>query len=353
MPGLLRDDLSDMQVAVCPAPLPRNQPVFNENGVSNDQQDVIPQPRPARNLQGLLRFAMETTRAEDAAGPSNFDAMEEERRKFLEDAFKSMTIDVIEIFIKQIKVFDDVGSVTATSSVDQYTEAFYTISEHICSIDMANDFYKIGGFTIFDSCLKSPNSKIKLGACDLLAELCQNNPFCQMIVIENDFLPLVLEILDKDEDDDVCIKALYALSCIVRSNMDGCTKFLELQGLEVLLKTMRKNNDKLRIKSAFFLQALCVMRRDIVEKIMNLCFIPVLINILNGEHSPTHEHIMSLIKVMIENSQEATNICKNPANGLESILKGIHEYSKDKEEYYEEFEYCQDLLNRLFPNSNN
>lgn len=56
----------------------------------------------------------------------------------MEDALKSMTIDVIEVLVKQIKVFDDVGNVTATSSVNQYTEAFYTIMEYVDNIDVAN-----------------------------------------------------------------------------------------------------------------------------------------------------------------------------------------------------------------------
>ncbi|KAK9745151.1 hypothetical protein QE152_g7204 [Popillia japonica] len=229
MPGLLRDDLTDRQVAICPPQFePNPQHVFNENGVSNDHQNVAPQPRQPRDLQGLLRFAMDTTRAEDAPGPSNFAALDEERRKFLEDALKSMTIDVIEVLVKQIKVFDDV--------VNQYTEAFYTIMEYVDNIDVANDFYEIGGFTIIDPCLKSLHPKIKAGACELLAELCQNNPFCQMIVLDNDFLRIIVDILDKDEDDDVCVKALYAISCIVRENMDGCQKFLDLEGLEIMLR---------------------------------------------------------------------------------------------------------------------
>ncbi|KAK9745147.1 hypothetical protein QE152_g7203 [Popillia japonica] len=82
------------------------------------------------------------------------------------------------------------------------------------------------------------------------------------------------------------------------------------------------------------------MRREIVEKLMNLGFIPVLISILAQ-------------KLQIENSPEAANVCKNPIHDLKNILKGIYEFSKDKEEYYEEVEYCQHLLNHLFPGWNN
>lgn len=56
------------------------------------------------------------------------------------------------------------------------------------------------------------------------------------------------------------------ISGIVRENMDGCQKFLDLEGLEIMLRTIKRNNDKLRTKSAFFLDALCGMRREIVGK---------------------------------------------------------------------------------------
>ena len=43
--------------------------------------EVVPQPRQPTNLQGLLRFCMDATKAEDAPHESQFEAMSEEVRK--------------------------------------------------------------------------------------------------------------------------------------------------------------------------------------------------------------------------------------------------------------------------------
>lgn len=78
MPGLLKSP--ETRVALCPQPLQPNQhhAANDENGTANEQGDGTPQQRTPRNVEGLLRFALEATRAEDAAGPSNFSPMDEE-----------------------------------------------------------------------------------------------------------------------------------------------------------------------------------------------------------------------------------------------------------------------------------
>lgn len=48
------------------------------NGESN--AEIMPQPRQPTSLHGLLRFAMEATKSEDAPSTSNFQPMEQEVR---------------------------------------------------------------------------------------------------------------------------------------------------------------------------------------------------------------------------------------------------------------------------------
>lgn len=124
-----------------------------------------------------------------------------------------MTVDVIELLQKQIKTLEGVDSLPADADVTQYVGAIETILEHIDQIDIANDFHKIGGFSVIKPCLQSVHSKIRIGACDILAELCQNNPYCQKVVVDQNYIPLLLELLEKEEDNHVAIKILYAISC--------------------------------------------------------------------------------------------------------------------------------------------
>ena len=50
-------------------------------------------PRQPRDMQGLLRFAIEGTRGEDTT--TDTAPMSEERRRWLEEALKGLSVDVI------------------------------------------------------------------------------------------------------------------------------------------------------------------------------------------------------------------------------------------------------------------
>lgn len=66
-------------------------------------------------------------------------------------------------------------------------------------------------------CLKCAHPKIRAGGCELLAVLCQNNPYCQQVVLDNEFVPCLIKMLENETDLEVSTKALYALSCTLVS----------------------------------------------------------------------------------------------------------------------------------------
>lgn len=75
------------------------------------------------------------------------------------------------------------------------------------------DFHKIGGFCIFRPSLDSSHGSLRWRAAEIIAELTQNNPYCQERVLEAGLLPVLLSLVDTDDNQQVRIKALYALSC--------------------------------------------------------------------------------------------------------------------------------------------
>ena len=75
------------------------------------------------------------------------------------------------------------------------------------------DFHKIGGFDLFPQLLSDEEAEIRWQTLQLIACLVQNNPYCQKAVLENNMLPVLLELLDQDNHSTVKIKALYATSC--------------------------------------------------------------------------------------------------------------------------------------------
>lgn len=76
------------------------------------------------------------------------------------------------------------------------------------------DFHKIGGFHILPLLLLSRHVGLRWRTADLIATLTQNNPYCQNAVLDAKLLPLLMKLLDDaTEDEQVRVKALYALSC--------------------------------------------------------------------------------------------------------------------------------------------
>ncbi|KAF5287345.1 hypothetical protein FQA39_LY15948 [Lamprigera yunnana] len=293
---------------------------------------LIDQPAQPTNLKGLLKFAMEATKAEDAPHEPRVGPLDDERKCFLDNALNSMNVDIIEVLRNKIKVLQNADMLTESSDVSQHVLALETILDHVDHIDTANDFHKIGGFSIFIPCLKCVRHEIRLGCCDVLAELCQNNPYCQKAVSDSELVPVLLKILATDANNMVCTKALYAISCIIRQHTAGFNQFIQHEGLVVLLKTLQRNNEKLITKTAFLLSSLCSSQPDLISRLVFLEYIPMLIKLLETERMPSHEHVLSLLLLLVSENSSALNECKNPKYNLREILNRQMNAIANKEE---------------------
>ncbi|XP_050315756.1 hsp70-binding protein 1-like [Anthonomus grandis grandis] len=306
------------------------------------------QPRQPTDLQGLLRFCMEATQSEDAPNESQFAAMDEEKRKWLENALRSMTIDVMELLRKQIEILQKVDKIKEGDDVSEYENAVEIILDHVDHIDIACDFHKIGGFMVLYPCLKCPHPKIRAFGCELLAVLCQHNPYCQKVVLENEFVPKLLSMIEKDEDICVTIKALYALSAIIRHCQEGFSQFIHYNGPVILLHAMSRGDDKLVTKATFLLDSLCDSQPDFKSRLVFLEYVPTLISLLSKERQPSHEHVLRLLARLIEENATALTECRNPRHNLQQVLQKYIEDCGNKEECLEEVQHSKRILYLVF-----
>lgn len=120
---------------------------------------------------------------------------------------------MIEELQTSIVILSRVTDLQPHDDASKYESALEKIADYVDSMDIANDFYKIGGFSIFGPCLNSPHSSIRWRAADIIAELSQNNPFCQDKVLETNLFSTLLNMVDSDPSEAARIKALYAVSC--------------------------------------------------------------------------------------------------------------------------------------------
>uniref|UniRef100_A0A182QC69 Nucleotide exchange factor Fes1 domain-containing protein n=1 Tax=Anopheles farauti TaxID=69004 RepID=A0A182QC69_9DIPT len=304
---------------------------------SGDNPD---QPRQPRNLQGLLKFAMEATKDEDAPHPAQLQPMNEERRRFLEEALKSLTVDIVQQLEKSMKIL-----LESDTDDDAKAEAIDTVIDYVQDIDTANDFYKVGGFVIIKPGLESSSAEVRSGTLRLVGELAQNNPFCQQHLLELNILARLTELLS--DEPSVAQQAMHAISCMVRHYEPCLAAFIEIGGLECMLGCIQTDNEKLRIKTSFLMANLCTELAPVRDEFIKLNAVERVMAAVKPakDYDAKLETALSTLNVLTE-CEEGVQRCRegNLKQKLETILK----LNADKEECQEQVEYAQTLLKRCF-----
>ncbi|KAF3428909.1 hypothetical protein E2986_03637 [Frieseomelitta varia] len=310
------------------------------------------QPRQPTNLQGLLRFAMEATSSQNVTSNTQFQPVDEERQEFLKQTLSSLSCNVIEELQKSIKLLSNVIDLRPDDDTSEQESALERIADFVDNIDIANDFYKIGGFSIFGPCLNSPHSSIRWRAADLIAELAQNNPFCQERFLETGLFPTLLNMIDTDSVETVRIKALYAVSCIVREHPISLTYMDLNDGYSVLLRAMQSPIKKLQIKSAFLLSSLCNKENvnNLKLSLVNMGLIEQATGLLAiGDLLPEiRDQLLNILDGLTNDDfAPALKECRRSELGLRSTLE---RYIKDlkQEENFDQIDVCYRVLKKVF-----
>lgn len=206
-------------------------------GLTTLPQPIPNQPRQPTNIQGLLRYSIEAgMSSENTENKQQILPMDEEvcivfidflflvfrtlsstyvlqKKTFLCDALSSV-VNVMDELQEATRLLSNVVNLPDDDDPCEYENALGRISHYVDNIYVADSFYKIGGFAVFKPCLNSSHSSIRWRTADVIAELAQNNPFCQEKMLETEsLLSTLLSMIDTDSSDQARIKALYAVSC--------------------------------------------------------------------------------------------------------------------------------------------
>lgn len=310
----------------------------------NNQQS---EPRQPKDLKGLLKFCMEATRGEDAPGTSTFETMPEERKKWLEEALTSMTVSPTERMLACIKMIQDAEEDTEDGT-EQQVKAVSELQDWADDLDIANDFIKLNGMCIMPKLMGSEVSELRWRCLELLGVLAQNNPFVQSKLISLKLMPALLHMVDTDPNPTVRTKAMYAVSCLVRSNAAAQADFVAAGGLQVLLNAVASSEDKLRIKATFLMTAICEDNPGLRDTLTRDGAVQLLIKLLKEtEHCDYHEHLMSALLNLVTNNAAAKSLCLEESVDLKTFLCSRIHLLNDKEEFLEEKEYADKILQIL------
>ncbi|KAG8190747.1 hypothetical protein JTE90_024877 [Oedothorax gibbosus] len=249
------------------------------------------------------------------------------------------------------KFMNDIEKGEATSiTFDDITNAVTVIDGIILSLDNSNDFFKIGGFKRLVPLLNCPNAEVVATTAELIADLCQNNTFCQTKALELGILSELVKQLANPIDPKVRLKSLYALSCLCRHNEESIKCLSESNAVQVLLQILHEPDEKLRTKTAFFITHLSE-HENFREAFYSTDLVPTLIKLLSSEQDSSSEYLLSALENQVSRHLQSRVQSSSDEYNLLEILRTKVKLYNSEEEFQESTEYCKKLLALCFPDA--
>ncbi|XP_052866568.1 hsp70-binding protein 1-like [Anopheles cruzii] len=310
---------------------------------SGDNPD---QPRHPRNLQGLLKFAMEATKDEDAPRGHSMERMDEERRRFLELALGTVAVDIATEFEKAIHIIEDKDA-TDEAKVD----ALEAVLDFVQDVDAANDFFQVGGFRIIRPGVESPNANIRSCTLRLIGELTQHNAFCQSKMLDMDILPKLMEMLS--DEPKVAENALHAMSCMIRHCDPAIVAFMAIGGVECILRCMEVGSEKLRACAAFLTTGIVTSHPSSRDEFVKLNAVEIFMGVIKPttkDYDPELDTALYALKHLIE-CDEGRRRC-SCEESFKVKLDTIIEYSRGNSACEEISRCSRFILKQCFSDPN-
>ncbi|KAK5856474.1 hypothetical protein PBY51_008066 [Eleginops maclovinus] len=317
-----------------------------------------PPKRYPQNLQGVLQLAVDA--GSGAEGPAPMEPMSEERKMWLKDALAEVCkgqMDEVEQMKKCLEVLQHERDIEkergeeerGEEDEDERESIFDMLSELCENMDNARDLMTLGGLDLSVSqYLCHSRSGLRWRAAHLIASCAQNMPQVQVHLFSLGTLPKLLQLTDSDPHPTVRVKALYAVSCLVREQEAGLKEFFSNDGYSVLMRGMQSDNEKLRTKSAFLLLNLLMAQPEQKETVISMGMVQQLVSVLRTPHSPVHEHVLGALCCLVEECPQGLKDCRTPALALEELLRQRSKELKGNEESEEELEFCERLRAMCF-----
>lgn len=306
-----------------------------------------------QNLQGVLQLAVDA--GSGAEAPTSLEPMSEERKTWLREALSDVCkgqmdeVAQMKICLDVLRQDEPTDQKRQEEEEDECESALETLSELCANLDNARDFMILGGLELCVSrYLSHDQSELRWRAAELIASCAQNMPEVQIYLLDIGTLPKLLQMTDVDPHPTVRVKALYAVSCLVREQDAGLQSFLSQDGFSVLMRGMQSENEKLRIKSAFLLLNLLTSHPEQRETVVSMGMVQQLVSVLRTPHSPFHEHVLGALCCLVEDCTQGLKDCRDPALGLDELLKQRSKELQGKEESQEELDFCERLRAMCF-----
>lgn len=303
-------------------------------------------------------MSIAATPADSSDQQTQSSTMDPDRRQFLEKVLSQMAADPIDQLRKAIQsinnLLDDLdknGENPADIASDIESIVDEVIIDLISQIDFARDFYKLDGLALIRRFFSSKLPQLIIKACDILAETTQNNLNVQTVLLESGMLKMLVNLLQGSNDETVKVKALYAISCLIRDNQRAIHAFdKQCDGLSALLQAIQVTSvtNKLRIKASFLISSLASSNDGLRETMVKMGFVDQIAALLHSDHDSSHEHLASALLSLISSNDQAKEEARRPELNIQQLAEERIESFKGKSEHLDEARIFQDILKECF-----
>ncbi|KAL7241383.1 hypothetical protein ACSBR2_006906 [Camellia fascicularis] len=200
------------------------------------------------SLDGMLQWSI------GHSDPAKLKETAENVQRLSPDKLKKRQMEIKEL-VERLKMPSDaqlmqiaVDDLNNSSLPSEYHHrALQELLILVEQIDNANDLHKLGGLSVIIRELNNPDPEIRTTSAWILGKACQNNPVVQKQVLELGGLAKLMKMV-KSSFLEEARKALYAVSALIRNNLDGQELFYAETGDLMLQDILSNSNIDIRLR---------------------------------------------------------------------------------------------------------
>lgn len=233
-------------------------------------------------------------------------------------------------------------------SLDDHLRALEELLLLVEPIDNANDLSKLGGLAVIVRQLDNVEPEVRKLSAWVIGKASQNNPLVQKQVLEHGTLTKLMNMVRSNHVEEA-IKALYAVSALIRNNADGQQIFYAGAG-DLLLQEILSNSSfdiRLRRKSVFLVGDLAEHHLENPERpelpfFNNRLFLKSVVDLTAPGDLDLQEKALTAIKSLLNLKTTQGVVFKDFCN-LDNALEGLRLQLQPLMEEVDQKDYATDL----------
>ncbi|CAN8268162.1 unnamed protein product [Cochlearia groenlandica] len=321
--------------------------LVEDSGVVIGEQDQI--DGGFSSLDGMLHWAIghsDPATLKEAAKDTEKMSLEElqKRQVELKELVEKLKMPS-DAKLMQIAISDLNNS--SLSLEDRY-RALHELLILVEPIDNANDLSKSGGLRVVAGELNHYDTGVRKLAAWVIGTASQNNPFVQEQVLEYGALTTLIKMVNSSSSEEA-VKALFAVSTLIRNNVAGQDMFYTAHGY-VMLQDLMSNESldiKLKRKAVFLVGDLAECQIQNTEKpelpvFNDRLFLKSIVDLIGVLDLDLQEKALTTIKTLLQlnsiDSQTLREFC-----GLEGALARMKLDLKESMSDENKRDYAEDV----------